>query len=241
MDDEIEGGGVRTLLVPAHDALCLRQRGPVDSPGAVFREVFDAAGQESIDLTTDPPYAVVFLQERAELEPVEADHEVEVRVPIMMPGWAGQLAAGLERVAGSGVRRRVEGGSPCPAATAAPGEWAAWAGEVLERLDAAVPDSGLRRAVVRAAPTASPTGASTRCGPATGSSAASTRCWWRCASTTTVQGQSWYESPVRVGDTIYVTKDPVDQEGWKAAPDDGDAAGRLLPLQPGGPRPARRV
>ena len=96
VDDEVEGGGVASYLVPAHQALCLRRRGPVDAPGAVFRETFDAAGREGIDLTTDPPYAVVFLEERSELEPVEADHEVEVRVAVMMPGWASQLADGVE-------------------------------------------------------------------------------------------------------------------------------------------------
>lgn len=220
VDDEVEGGGVASHVVPAHRALCLRRHGPVDSPGAVFREVFDAAGREGVDLTTDPPYAVVFLEERSELEPVEADHEVEVRVAVMMPGWAAQLAGGLERAIGPEGRRRVLDGVPCPAAAAAPEQWAAWAGEVLRRVDLAVPDPVLRREVVKGCAHRFPE--------------------WRIADMRaryerlgsldallvemrldqSVQGQSWYESPVRVGDTIYVTKDPVDQEGWKAAPDD---------------------
>ena len=219
VDDEIEGGGVKTQLIPAHHAYCVRRRGPVDSPGAVFREVFDAAGRDGIDLTTDPPYAVVFLEERSELEPVEADHEVEVRVPIMMPGWAGALSDGLERVAGPAVRRRVMGNTPCPAAADPPGEWAAWAGEVLGRLDAVVPDAAVRRAAVKGCAHRFPDWRIARMRERYQELGSLDALLVEMRLDQTVTGQSWYESPVRVGDTIYVTKDPVDQEGWKAAPD----------------------
>ena len=223
VDDEVDGGGVASHVVPAHEALCLRRRGPVDSPGAVFREVFDAAGREAIALPTEPPYVVAFLEERSELEPVEPVHEVEVRVAVMMPAWAARLASGLDGVIGPERRKRVLSALPVPAADEPPACWAAWTAEALRRLDGAVPDPALRREAVKGCAHRFPE--------------------WRIADMRdryaelksldallvamrldqSVHGQSWYESPVRVGDTIYVTKDPVDQEGWKTA---ADAAAR---------------
>ena len=219
VDDEIDGGGVSSHLLPAHHALCLRRRGPVDSPGAVFREVFDAAGREGIDLTTDPPYAVVFLEERSELEPVEGDHDVEVRVAAMMPGWAAQLAGGIERTAGLEVRRRVLGAKPWPAAAGGPKEWAAWVGETLQRLDTAVPDPAARRAAVKGCAHRFPDWRIERMRARYRELGSLDALLVEMRLDQTVEGQSWYESPVRVGDTIYVTKDPVDQPGWKAATD----------------------
>lgn len=219
VDDEVEGGGVASHLVPAHQALCLRRRGPVDAPGAVFRETFDAAGREGIDLTTDPPYAVVFLEERSELEPVEADHEIEVRVSVMMPGWAARLSEGLDRVAGPEVRHRVLGGAPCPAASGTGEHWAAWVGEALGRLDIAVPDHGLRREVVKGCAHRFPDWRIEHMRARYQELGSLDALLVEMRLDQTVQGQSWYESPVRVGDTIFVTKDPVDQEGWKEAPD----------------------
>jgi effector-binding domain-containing protein len=220
VDDEVEGGGVASHLVPAHHALCLQRHGPVDSPGAVFREVFDAAGREGVDLTTDPPYAVVFLEERSELEPVEADHEVEVRITVMMPEWAAQLAAGLERAAGADVRRRVLGGVLCPAAADGQAQWAAWAGEVLGRLDAVVPDPAVRRQAVKPCAHRFPDWRIEHMRTRYQELGSGDALLVEMRLDQSVQGQSWYESPVRVGDTIYVTKDPVDQDGWKAAGDD---------------------
>ncbi|MFH1329778.1 MAG: hypothetical protein ABIJ48_03870 [Actinomycetota bacterium] len=219
VDDEVEGGGVASHPVPAHQALCLRRRGPVDAPGTVFRETFEAAGREGIDLTTYPPYAVVFLEERSELEPVEADHEVEVRVAVMMPGWASQLADGLERLAGPEVRRRVFAGAPCPEVSGTGEEWAAWVGEVLGRLDTVVPDPALRREVAKGCAHRFPDWRIEHMRARCQELGSLDALLVEMRLDQTVQGQSWYESPVRVGDTIYVTKDPVDQEGWKAAPD----------------------
>jgi hypothetical protein len=219
VDDEIEGGGVASHLVPAHHAFCLRRQGPVDSPGAVFRGVFDAAGREGVDLTTDPPYAVVFLEERSELEPVEADHEVEVRVAMMMPEWAAQLADGLERVMGPGGRR-VLGGLACPGALGTPEEWAAWAEEALSRLDGAVPDPARRREVVKGCAHRFPDWRIEHMAARLRELGSLDALLVEMRLDQSVEGQSWYESPVRVGDIIYVTKDPADQEGWKAASDE---------------------
>ncbi len=219
VDEEVEGGGVASHLLPAHHALCLRRQGPVDSPGAVFREVFDAAGRDGVDLTTDPPYAVVFLQERSELEPVEADHEVEVRVAVMMPGWAAELAGGLDRVLGPKERRRVLGGLACPSATSPSERWAAWAGEALSRLDAAVPDPVRRREAVKGCAHRFPDWRIEHMRARLRELGSLDALLVEMRLDQSVQGQSWYESPVRVGDTIYVTKYPVDQEGWKTAPD----------------------
>jgi len=219
VDAEVEGPGVACRLVPAHYALCVRRRGPVEAPAVVFHEVFAAANRESIDLTTDPPYAVVFLDERSELAPVQDDHEVEVRVSLMMPGWASQLASALERVAGPEAHRRVFGGREHPAACAAPEWWAAWAGETLVRLGAALPDPGLRRQVVKGCAHRFPEWRLEQMRSRYRELGSLDALLVEMRLDTTVQGQSWYESPVRVGDTVYVTKDPVDQEGWKAAPD----------------------
>jgi effector-binding domain-containing protein len=219
VDDDVEGGGVECRLVPAHRALCLRRRGPVDSPGAAFRALFDIAGREGIDVASDPPYAVVFLQERSELEPVEAEHETEIRVALMMPGWAAQLGSSLHRVAGPEVRRRVLDAVPCPAVVAAPGEWTAWVSEVLGRLDAAVADPRLRREILKGCAHRFPDWRIERMRARYQELGSLDALLVEMRLDQSVQGQSWYESPVRVGGTIYVTKDPVDQEGWKAAPD----------------------
>jgi effector-binding domain-containing protein len=223
VDDEVNGGGVASHLVPAHHALCLRRRGPVDSPGAVFREVFDAAAREGLDLTTDPPYAVVFLEERSELEPVDGDHDVEVRVAMMMPEWAAQLSRSLERVAGSEAHRRVFGGRRPPAADASPAQWACWTSDVLQRLDAAVPDPGARREIVKGCAHRFPEWRVEHMRARYRELGSLDALLVEMRLDQTVTGQSWYESPVRVGGIIYVTKDPVDQEGWKAA---ADAAAR---------------
>lgn len=219
VDDEVEGGGVASHVVPAHQALCLRRHGPVDAPGAVFREAFDVAGREGIELTTDPPYAVVFLEERSELEPVEVDHEVEVRVAVMMPGWASRLADGLDLLVGPEMRREVFAGAPCPAASATGEHWAAWAGEILGRLDAAVSDPVLRREIVKGCAHRFPDWRIDQMRARYQELGSLDALLVEMRLDQTVGGQSWYESPVRVGEIIYVTKDPVDQEGWKAAPD----------------------
>jgi len=222
VDDEVDGGGVSSRLVPAHRALCLHRQGPVDSPGAVFREVFEVVGREGLDVSTDPPYAVVFLQERSELEPVDADHEVEVRVALMLPGWASQLAAGLERVGGAQARREVLGGLPCPAG-GSPEQWAGWVAEALSRLDEQVEDPAVRREALQGCAHRFPDWRIEQMRARYEELGSLDALLVAMRLDQTVQGQSWYESPVRVGGTIYVTKDPVDQEGWKTA---ADAASR---------------
>jgi hypothetical protein len=219
VNEEIEAGGVVSHLLPAYRAWCLRCRGPVDSPGALFREALDSASREGAEVTTDPTYAAVFLEERAELEPVEADHEIEVRLALLLPVWATQLGEGVERVAGAGLRREVFGGR-LPPAVNAPARWAAWEATTLRRLEAAVPDPALLREMVKGCAHRFPDWRIARMRERYRELGSLDTLLVEMRLDQSVEGQSWYESPVRVGDTIFVTKDPADQEGWKAAPDD---------------------
>ena len=107
VDEEVEGAGVESHVLPAYWGWCLRRHCPVDSPGAAFREALESAAEAGRDLTTYPPYVAAFLEERSELEPVETARDIEARVALLMPMWAAQLERGVERVAGPDARRRV--------------------------------------------------------------------------------------------------------------------------------------
>jgi hypothetical protein len=132
------------------------------------------------------------------------------------------MADGLARFAGEEARESVMAGREQPGHDSTPSEIAMWISGAMTRLGEAVPDEAIRKAIMATCSHRFPT--------------------WRIEALKaeyerlgsidellvvmrmdkSVNGLSWYEQQVRVGDILYVTKDPYDQEGYLAATDAGE-------------------
>jgi effector-binding domain-containing protein len=141
----------------------------------------------------------------------------ELQAVLQFPRWLKNLAAGLDRLAGEGVRRSVMAGSADLRVDAPVHERLAWIQEAMERLDAAVSDPATRGCILNGCAHRFPSVRIARMREAYGRLGDVAALLDLMRADRSVGGSSWYGSPVREGAVIYETKDPASPEQYREA------------------------
>jgi effector-binding domain-containing protein len=135
----VNAGGITSRILPGGDMLVITHSGPPDAAGESWQALYRYAAEHGIGLT-EGPAREVYRRTGEGVAPAVA----EIMHPVLLPVWLDRLAEGLDRCAGPDIRRRVMAGSEALKPDS-PGEaQAAWARDMVARLDSAIEDDGTR-------------------------------------------------------------------------------------------------
>lgn len=209
----VDTGEITSRVLRGGEVIATTRHGPVDSPAAIWGEFFGFIRQNEIGVGEDPP-RMVYLNDGDERRDSAETFEIELQLSPMLPVWLNSMADGLDRYAGEGIRQRVMGGSEALTWDCGASEIAGWIDGAMHRLDASVPDEATRRDIMKGCAHRYPRHRIDEMRAEYERSGRLDELLIVMRMDQSVRGLSWYEQPERVGNVIYVTKDPFDRESY---------------------------
>ncbi len=219
VSEPVEGDGISTWTLGGAAMLTGTHTGPHDSPRTILGEIVGYIDEHGLSISNDPPIRWIYLEEGGERRATTEAATSEIQVPLMLPIWLDHLADGLVRLAGEDARDAVMSEGELPAGDAAPSDVAEWIRGAMGRLDEVVPEEAIRKVIMAGCSHHFPDERIEEMRAEYERLGNIDELLVVMRMDKTVNGLSWYEQQVRVGDTLFVTKDPFDQEGYMSATD----------------------
>ena len=206
----VETGEVKSRVLEGGQMLCAVHAGPPGKrgePGSIsdaWAKIWSYLRQHSV-IADSVPRREIYLE----------DGMTEVQLAYKFYRME-QLAQNLDRFAGESVRREVMDGSDrFPACSAF--ERATWFKGAIERLDSLVSDEDTRRDIMITVGDQFPQARITMMRDIYQQTSDLDALLEIMRADRTLGDRSWYEAPIREGNIIYVTKDPVLPEEYQQA------------------------
>jgi effector-binding domain-containing protein len=217
-----QAGGINSRILPGGRVLSTTHTGPreardtVGGLSDVWQGLFAAVRQHGIIL--DPsPRREVYLEDRQGSKAGEVQPVTELQLPVAF-FRLDRLAAGLQRHGGEAVRQQVmQGSQEYPWRSAR--DNAEWFHDAMERLDEAIDDEGARRTIMNNCADRFPPHRIASLRAEYQRSGDIDELLQIMRADRTLGHLSWYEQPIRSGNVIHVSKDPVDPEAYEKATD----------------------
>jgi len=217
----VETEEIKSWLLEGGEMLAASLGGPYDSPSAIWENVFAYLEQHDVEIANDPR-RLVYLGGRDEHRGSGEEYVTELQLPLLLPRWLDRLSKGLDRFAGSAAKQDVMAGSQELAGNCGAGQRAEWIKGAMERLDAVVADQETRSNIMTPCAHRFPDWRIQQMRAEYERMSNIDQLLVIMRPDQSVGGLSWYEHPERVGDTIYVTKDPFYPEKYLQATDDAE-------------------
>lgn len=219
VSESVETDEVTTWTLGGAEMLTATYTGPHDSPHSIFGEIVEHMKALNLPISNDPPMRWIYLEEGGERKAMAEAASSEIQFPLMLPIWLDNLAKGTTNLAGEQARKAVMGGPEIIAYDSSPSEITEWIHGAMGRLDEVAPDEAIRKAIMAGCSHHFPDERIEEMRVEYERLGNIDELLVVMRMDKTVNGLSWYEQQVRVGDTLYVTKDPYDQEGYMNATD----------------------
>jgi len=209
----VEGGAVKTRILPGMEVLSLIHRGPAEGLGESYRRLYGYASEHG--LISDEFCREVYLDS-------DAEGGGEIEVQFVIHPWEELLATNLAQVLGEEAARQVMQGSDGLTVESGVGERFRWVRGAVERLEGSA-DEGERYEVL------------SRCAHVfPGSQIEKLRARYEETKARTGdvlaavdaviafmgEDPGWGERPRREGRVLYSSKKPRDPEGYEQAEDE---------------------
>ena len=150
----INEGEIRSRVLEGEDVITAIHRGPYrseDDPqkgiGATWGKLWKHCVENHIGIAENA-CREIYLEDDIQHGDDAESYVTEVMMPLLLPKWHARLESALEELAGPSAREAVLEGVGTISPQSDPVEKVAWMKEVMERLDAAVPNEDTRREIV---------------------------------------------------------------------------------------------
>lgn len=160
------------------------------------------------------PQREIRLEGPAEHGEASDRYVTEIQVALMLPRWLDRLAQGVENCAGEAAKQHVMQGSELLTVLTEPETKAQWVIGAMDRLDATVDEEGRYQILTGCAHRFPMVRIERMKAELDRSGDIDALLQVMC------EDPYWYESPQRNGNIVYVSKNPVDPEGYQNAQDE---------------------
>jgi effector-binding domain-containing protein len=153
VSQSVDSGEVRSRVLEGEEVICAIHRGPYRSEdeskgiGATWGKLWQYSVKNHVGIAENA-CREIYLEDDIQHGDDTDKYVTEIMMPLLMPKWFARLEDGLERLAGPEARKAVLEGVRTVTPQSDPVEKVAWMKELMERIDAAIPDEDTRREIV---------------------------------------------------------------------------------------------
>jgi effector-binding domain-containing protein len=212
----IESGKVHTRVLMGGIFLTTRHRGAYEQLSAGWQRLNKAMKDHRLGWGNGPGREV-YLEGPDIHETDSARYLTEIQIPLLLPEWIGHLEEGVEHFARKKAAQYVVGEGHALTYTSSAKERAVWVQGMLERLEQVIPDADHQHDVLSNCSHVFPKRRVEQLREIYQQTGELDAVVAFMCEDRSEQGNSYYESPHREGDTIRVTKIPFDARGYQAA------------------------